>query len=207
MLRLGHKGYFVVYQRKLYQPIKFNKTKGLNMIKYDPIYKKISKEWYLKSREIKNSKYAKFFFLWCSFNAIYNLIGKCNTTDKKRIKKLINELKEEDAEIFFKEVKQFCNYFVLRRSPIKDMKKEFHGKEQPKEVTDFESIIERYNANKEKIEIIKDIMIIIYRVRNNLTHGSKEFSGNDYEVIENSIPILEVIVNLVYKRVFGERFE
>jgi hypothetical protein len=120
---------------------------------------------------------------------------------------LINKLNEEDAEIFFKEAKQFCNFFVLERSPIKDMKKEFHGIRQPSEVVDFESIIERYTANEKKIEIIKDIMIIIYRVRNNLTHGSKEFSGNDYEVIENSIPILEVIVNLVYKRVFGERFK
>ena len=177
------------------------------MIEYDPIYKKISKEWYLKAREIKNSKYAKFFFLWCSFNAIYNLIGKYDTADIKRIKKLIDKLNEEDAEIFFKEAKQFCNFFVLERSPIKDMKKEFHGIRQPSEVVDFESIIERYTTNEKKIEIIKDIMIIIYRVRNNLTHGSKEFSGNDYEVIENSIPILEVIVNLVYKRVFGERFE
>ena len=176
-------------------------------MEYDPIYKKISKEWYLKAREIKNSKYAKFFFLWCSFNAIYNLFGKYKTHDIERIMELIDELKEEDAEIFFKEAKQFCNFFVLKRSPIKDMKKELHGKEQPKEVRDFESIIGRYNANEKKIEIIKDIMIIIYRVRNNLTHGSKEFSGNDYEVIENSIPILEVIVKLLSKRVFGERFE
>jgi len=120
---------------------------------------------------------------------------------------LIDKLYEEDAEIFFKEAKQFCNFFVLGRSPIRDMKKEFHGIRQPSEVADFESIIERYNANEKNIEILKDIMIIIYRIRNNLTHGSKEFSGNDYEVIENSVPILEVIVNLVYKQVFGERFE
>jgi len=177
------------------------------MIKPNPLYIKISKEWYQKAKEKNNSNYAKFFFLWCSFNALYNLTGDYNTEDKERIKELINELKEEDAENFLKKTKQFCDYFLFKRLPIKDMKKEFHGKGQPKEVTDFESIIERYNTNEKKIEIIKDIMIIIYRVRNNLTHGSKEMSGDDYEIIENSIPILEVIVNLVSKRVPGERFE
>lgn len=50
-------------------------------------------------------------------------------------------------------------------------------------------------------------MIIIYRVRNNLTHGSKEMSGDDYEIMENSIPILEVFVKLIYTRVFGEKLE
>lgn len=173
---------------------------------YDLLYKKISKEWYRKAREIKDSKYAKFFFLWCSFNALYNLAGKYNTKDKERIQELINKLREEDAESFLRKTKQFCDYFLFERLPIKDMKKEFHGKNQPKEVTDFESIKERYNANEEKIEIVKDIIIIIYRVRNNLTHGSKEMSGDDNEIIENSIPILEIIVSLVSKRVFGERF-
>lgn len=174
---------------------------------YDLLYKKISKEWYRKARKIKDSKYAKFFFLWCSFNALYNLAGKYNTEDKERIKKLINELREEDAEDFLKKTKQFCDYFLFMRLPIKDMKKEFHRKNQPKEVIDFESIKERYNTNEEKIEIVKDIMIIIYRVRNNLTHGSKEMSGDDNEIIENSIPILEVIINLVSKRVPGKRLE
>lgn len=177
------------------------------MIKYDPNYKKISKKWYQKAREIKDSKYAKFFFLWCSFNALYNLAGEYNTEDKERIKELINKLREEDAENFLRKTKQFCDYFLFERLPIKDMKKEFHGKKQSKEVLEFESVKNKYMANEKKIEIIKDIMIIIYRVRNNLTHGSKEMSGDDYEIIENSIPILEVIVNLVSKRVPGERFE
>ena len=87
------------------------------------------------------------------------------------------------------------------------MKKELHGKKQPKEVLEFESVKNKYMANEKKIEITKDIMIIIYRVRNNLTHGSKEMSGDDYEIIENSLPILEEMVNLVSKRVSVERLE
>ena len=177
------------------------------MIKHDPLYIKISKEWYQEAKEINNSNYAKFFFLWCSFNALYNLAGEYNIADKERIQELINELREEDVEDFLRKTKQFCDYFLFERLPIKDMKKEFHGKKQPEEVLEFESVKNKYMANEKKIEIIKDIMIIIYRVRNNLTHGSKEVSGNDYEVVENSVPILEVIVKLVSKRVFGERFE
>jgi hypothetical protein len=177
------------------------------MVKRDPFYIKISKEWYQKAKEKNNSNYAKFFFLWCSFNALYNLAGKYNTEDRERIKELINELREEDAEDFLRKTKQFCDYFLFERLPIKDMKKEFHGKKQSKEVLEFESVKNKYMANKKKIEITKDIMIIIYRVRNNLTHGSKEMSGDDYEIIENSIPILEIIVSLVSKRVPGERLE
>ena len=74
-------------------------------MKPDPLYIKISKEWYQKAKEKNNSNYAKFFFLWCSFNALYNLAGDYNTLDKERIKKLINELKEEDAENFLRKTK------------------------------------------------------------------------------------------------------
>lgn len=177
------------------------------MIKRNPLYIKISKEWYQKTKEKNNSNHAKFFFLWCSFNALYNLAGEYNIADKERIKELINELREEDAENFLRKTKQFCDYFLFERLPVKDMKREFHGKKQPEEVLEFESVKNKYMANEKKIEITKDIMIIIYRVRNNLTHGSKEMSGDDYEIIDNSIPILEVIVNLVSKRVSRERFE
>lgn len=177
------------------------------MLKKDPLYIMISENWYKKAKKTNNSKYAKFFFLWCSFNALYNLAGEYRTEDKVRIKELVNVLKEEDVEVFFEKTKQFCDYFLLKRNPIKDMKKEYHGKNQPKEVTDFETIKERYIANDKKVEIIKDIMIIIYRVRNNLTHGSKEMSGDNYKIIENSIPILEAIISLVSERILGVRFE
>ena len=176
------------------------------MSKKDPLYLKISENWYEKAKKTNNSKYAKFFFLWCSFNALYNLVGDYGTYDIERINELLNELSEEDVKRFFTKTKQFCDYFLLVRPPIKDMKKEFYGKKQPQEVLEFESIKERYISQENWIESIKDIMIIIYRIRNNLTHGSKEMSGDDYEIIENSIPILEVIVKLIYTRVFGERF-
>lgn len=175
-------------------------------VKFNPLYKKNSKEWFYEAQQMKELIFYKFFCLWCSFNALYNLENKHKEIDK--IHCLVKKLSEEDASLILQKNKEECNFFFCYKGkPVMDMKKLLYDKKQPDDVENFKSFVDKYKkpdvANLDKI---LDISNILYRVRNNLTHGSKEFNGRDKEVIFHALPILESLTRVIAEKVFDERF-
>lgn len=179
--------------------------------KDNPIYyQNICPNWYEASKDLltiqesnqsNNLIFAQFFFLWSSFNALYNLVGPFGISEIKRMEGLIDKLDEEDIDKLFEETKIFCDYFIKERDLIKDMKRYLY-KEEPLEKMDIHVIRKNYEENRDTKENLKNIIKIIYRVRNNLTHGSKEMNGNDVSIIKKAIPILKSTIRIIAKRVF-----
>lgn len=178
----------------------------------NPIYyQNICPNWYEASKDLgeiqesnqsDNLIFAQFFFLWSSFNALYNLAGKSGTSEINRMEDLIDSLDKEDIYKFFEETENSCDYFIKERDLIKDMKRYLY-KEEPLEKMDIDVIRKNYKENRNTKENFKNIIRIIYRVRNNLTHGSKEMRGDDILIIKKAIPILKSATRIIAKRVFN----
>jgi len=174
-----------------------NNKRKIEINKDNPIYyENICPNWYEASKDLvviqesnqsDNLIFAQFFFLWSSFNALYNLVGKSGTSEINRMEGLIDRLNDEDIDIFFKETKNSCDYFIKERDLIKDMKRYLY-KEEPLEKMDIHVIRKNYEENRNTKENMKNIIRIVYRVRNNLTHGSKEMRGDDILIIKKAIP-------------------
>ena len=180
--------------------------------KNEPIYLDICKNWYQKSLELKdliNSKeksniqiFARFFFLWCSFNALYNLAGSYRTSDFERIKACISKLKEEDIEKILKKNKAHCDYFINRRDLIVDMKRNLHGLNS-NDYINVHQMKKFYWQNINKKDLLISLIKIIYKIRNNLTHGSKEIRGDNITIINNAIPIVDYLTMTIANKVFN----
>jgi len=189
-----------------------NNKRKIEINKDNPIYyENICPNWYEASKDLvviqesnqsDNLIFAQFFFLWSSFNALYNLVGESGTSEINRMEGLIDRLNDEDIDIFFKETKNSCDYFIKERDLIKDMKRYLY-KEEPLEKMDIHVIRKNYEENQNTKENMKSIIRIVYRVRNNLTHGSKEMRGDDILIIKKAIPILKSATRIIAKRVFS----
>lgn len=172
-------------------------------IKHDPMYFRISQDWFNLARKRNQSIYFKFFAIWCSFNALYNLVGEYDCNDDERIGILLNEFTENDASLIINKTKVYCDYFMLKREPIKDMQKSLFGIKQPDDVIKFDDIKRKYvNPDVPNRKKLRYIASILYRVRNNLTHGSKAIVGTDKDVLNNAVPILEKLVYSIGEKVF-----
>lgn len=189
-----------------------NGKRKIEINKDDPIYyENICPNWYEASKDlvaIQESNqsdtliFAQIFFLWSSFNALYNLAGTSGTREINRMEGLIERLDDEDINKFFKETKNSCDYFIKERDLIKDMKRYLY-KEEPLEKMDIHTIRKNYEENRITKENMKNIIRIVYRVRNNLTHGSKEMRGDDILIIKKAIPILKSATRIIAQRVFS----
>lgn len=188
-----------------------NNKRKIKIDKGNPIYyENICSNWYEASKDLvviqesnqsDNLIFAQFFFLWSSFNALYNLAGLFDDSEKKRMEGLIDHLYDEDINKFFEETENFCDYFIKERDLIKDMRRYLH-KVEPLEIMDIHEIRKSYEKNRNTMENMKNIIRIIYRVRNNLTHGSKEMRRDDILIIKKAIPILKSATRIIAKRIF-----
>ena len=189
-----------------------NNKRKIEINRDNPIYyENICPNWYEASKDLvviqesnqsDNLIFAQFFFLWSSFNALYNLAGPFDISEIKRMEGLIDKLDDEDIDKFFEETKNFCDYFIKERELIKDMRRYLH-KVEPLEKMDIHVIRKNYEENRNTKENLKNIIRLIYRVRNNLTHGSKEMRGDDVLIIKKAIPILKSATRIIAKRVFS----
>jgi hypothetical protein len=162
----------------------------------------IAERWLTRGNEIDGDIYAKFFFYFAGFNALYFLWGKVNKINGSRprqqdlIKNLLGQFGDTKAEEILDKVKTEVIYF-RDRDPIQAMNNRIdvklligdsHEGQQCKKVlqTEGRSASERLVA----------LGIILYLVRSNLVHGSKraEDSGDDKTIISNSIKPLEIFL-------------
>lgn len=159
---------------------------------------RIAKSWLDKGTGISDP-YAQFFFYFAGFNAIYFLWGKI---DKKpdqpetaHIENLLKKFDDAKAKKILDEVKTSIDYFC-KRNPIRQMKTR----------TNTDLIGDNSKGDKwqrvlkdEKLSASERLVAlgyILYLVRSNLVHGSKEKSesGDDSEIIEYSLKPLKAFL-------------
>ncbi len=110
------------------------------------------------------------------------------------IENLLEKFDEEKAQAILNEVKSNVEYFC-RRNPIQEMRK--RNSESPYEGdrtvgTMCRDILK--DSTRTASEHVIALGSILYLVRCNLVHGSKEGSGDDERIITNSLEPLKIFL-------------
>jgi hypothetical protein len=158
---------------------------------------KIAKRWLQRGNKVKDI-FSKFFFYFAGFNAIYFLWGKIDKLNQhKEISHIINLLEkidEAEAQVILNKVKISIKYFC-RRNPIQEMRKRTCESPYEGDKTKGDKCREILQNNKRTAsERVIALGEILYLVRCNLVHGSKEISGDDKEIIKKSIDPLKIFL-------------
>lgn len=163
----------------------------------------IAERWLTRGNKIDGDIYAKFFFYFAGFNALYFLWGIVNKINGSRprqqdlIENLLAQFGDEKAEGILDKVKTEVIYF-RNRNPIQAMNKRKNDKKflegDQEEGKKYRETLnnERLTASEQLVAFAK----ILYLVRSNLVHGSKEAknSGDDEKIIASSIKPMEIFL-------------
>lgn len=157
----------------------------------------IARRWLKRGKQAQDV-FAKFFFYFSGFNALYFLLRKIDqlkdTNEKLHISNLLARIEEKKASHILNEVRESVEYFCERR-PIQRMDKrslghQSHGEE--KEGSEEQEILR--NNQLSARDRLAALGRMLYLIRSNLVHGSKAESGDDEEVIEKSVEPLRLLL-------------
>lgn len=156
----------------------------------------IAKRWKDRS-EITTDKFAKCFFSFSGFNALYFLWGvidkKSHEPEYKIIEYFLRKFDSIRAEKILQALSKEIRYFI-KREPIQNMKKRnpYNFNEgDPKYGRKWKEMLDKKNNSVDRLVALGEI---IYMIRSNLVHGSKTQCGDDEKVIDNSIHPLEALL-------------
>jgi len=161
-----------------------------DLIKYQL---KIAESWLSKGDQT-NDDFAKFFFYFTGFNALYFLwkkIDNINHIEKNHIDNLLKKF--SNHLIIFNQIKDNVNYFSNRR-PISQMNRREASNSDTGNLEEGSKWQRKLKETCDPLENIIAIGQILYLVRCNLVHGSKADSGDDEFIIKASIQPLKVFL-------------
>jgi len=158
----------------------------------------IADRWLERGNKTEDT-FAKFFFYFTGFNALYFLWRKIDNLDQanegKHIENLLNKFDEIKAQEILDKVSGSIDYFCKRR-PIQRMDirtlKDDHYVGDEDEGRSWKNKLQNKELSASKRIIA--LGHILYLVRSNLLHGSKTESGDDLEIIKNSIEPLKLLL-------------
>jgi len=154
----------------------------------------IAKRWNQRGSE-KKDDFVKFFFYFAGFNSLYYLWRvldnlKKRDGERKHIENLLKKFTEAKAAEILEKVDESVEYFRAR--PIRKMID--RSSDRPdgdlREGEELMSQLEN-GSNKDRIVALGKIL---YLIRSNLVHGSKRESGDDREIVKQSIAPLDVLL-------------
>lgn len=154
----------------------------------------VAERWIERAR-YQPDPFARFFFLFSAFNALYFLWRKVdglpNAPEVRHIGNLISKFSEEDANEILVSASEALTYFRERR-PIQRM----DDRSSRRVATGIQRVGKQARdslGERDPKVRLNALGEILYLIRSNLVHGSKVDSGDDGEVIERSLLILEEI--------------
>lgn len=157
----------------------------------------IARRWLKRGKQAQDV-FAKFFFYFSGFNALYFLWRKIDqlkdTNEKLHITNLLARIDEERASYILNGARESVEYFCKRR-PIQRMDKRSVGHQsygEEKEGSEEREVLR--NNQLPARERLAALGRTLYLVRSNLVHGSKSESGDDEEVIEKSVESLRLLL-------------
>lgn len=155
----------------------------------------IAKSWQEKAEHTQDV-FAQFFFLYTAFNALYfawNKVGPKKNNEKDQIEHLLEKMPLDHADDVLGAAAAEIEFFLERR-PIQQMK--YRNCDRPSAGPDSEGSKARESLKpvKPASERLAALGEIIYYVRCNLVHGSKEERGDDEAVITMAVGPLRHIL-------------
>lgn len=158
----------------------------------------IAERWLKKGNKTEDI-YSKFFFYFAGFNAIYfqwKIINKIDGSQQEIIINLLEQFENSKAKEILDEVKKEVEYFC-RRKPVQKMNRRIDDKLLDGDSNEGIRYLEILkDVNQPALERVISLGQILYLIRSNLVHGSKEESesGDDFEIIKSSIAPLKVLL-------------
>ena len=164
----------------------------------------IAQRWCSRGKTAKDP-FAKFFFYFTAFNALYflwtNVDDLRNEAGKRpnegtQIAHLLTKMGEQEAEVIISALQNQIRYFC-RRGPIQRMDKRSEDNHREGEEKEGKKWLRQLCDGTTAIGRLVALGQILYLVRSNLVHGSKAESGDDEEIISNAASMLEIILERV----------
>lgn len=153
----------------------------------------IAERWFDRGRR-STDVFAKFFFYFAAFNALYYLHGKADrvrqNSEKARIKNFLGKLPGHLWDTITTNHGRHVCFF--RDRPIRRMYRS-SDHDPLREGSEYAKTLR--SAGSSSCEKLKALGLILYIIRCNLSHGRKSDRGDDQTVIENAVPPLEAICN------------
>lgn len=168
-------------------------------------YQQLIAERWLEKGEKSDSVFAKFFFYFTGFNALYFLWDKIES-DRSRSKRKIKEeiqiesfvrtfCDESKAQAMLNDLTESISYFSNRT--ISRMIKRTAKMPEQGDMSDGMKWREALRTSTVPSERVVAMSHILYLVRCNLFHGSKntDESGDDMQIVSNSLePIRQFLI-------------
>jgi hypothetical protein len=154
----------------------------------------IAKRWRNRGRS-SSDEFARFFFYFASFNALYFLWSRVdfvNGGEEKQIHNLLSKLFPVAHQIT-QDLKSTVCFFVdhppIQRMDRRNNLKQLEG--DTKEGEKWRSALLKDDFSHRLLALGS----ILYLVRSNLVHGSKMESGDDKEIIRQAVSALEHLLD------------
>lgn len=161
----------------------------------------ISERWHKRGNE-STDPFAQFFFYFAGFNALYFLWSRIDDIkneqgqpagEGRQISHLMQRLSDQKAELVIRELQSTLDYFSSR-PPIQRMDKRTQESASIGDAEEGKKWRRQLRAGKTCREQLIALGRILYLVRSNLVHGSKAESGDDKEIVVNSVHALKVLL-------------
>lgn len=144
--------------------------------------------------------FAKFFFYFAGFNALYFLWKEIDDVrnqegnpagEEKQIHHVIGMIETPTAKKILRQLTEPIKFF-LDRGPIQRMDRRIDDCPSEGGKREGAKWHKRLMA-EDPIEKLKALGSILYLIRSNLVHGSKAESGDDKEIINHAVAALRLI--------------
>lgn len=158
----------------------------------------IADRWLERGEEVKDP-FARFFFYFAGFNAIYFFWSQIerragsasgSNGEGKQIRALLQKFQEEKATRILDALSDSVEYFCDRR-PIQEMRT--RKKDSAHEGNEYEGRKwkRKLGEASKPVEKLVALGTILYLVRSNLVHGSKSQEGDDLCVMRYAVYPME----------------
>jgi hypothetical protein len=161
----------------------------------------IAERWLNRGKKSEEN-FAKFFYYFSGFNALCFLWREIDDlknekgerpNEPKQIEHLLKKFDEKQALEILETLSKNVNFFCERR-PIQRMDRRKAGNPFEGDSDEGKKWQKWLKEKTLALDRLVALGEILYLVRSNLVHGSKAESGDDEEIIDNSIYPLEVFL-------------
>lgn len=161
----------------------------------------IAERWLLRGQESEDP-FAKFFFYFTAFNALYFLWAHVDhfpdkdgklEGETKQISHLTHKFSEHQIQRVLEELAPQIVYFSQRDS-IQRMSNRMFSNLIRGEQAEGKKWQRGLHPNRSPSARLESLAQILYLIRCNLVHGSKVDQGDDEEIIEKSLEPLRCLI-------------
>lgn len=137
--------------------------------------------------------WADFPRYWIAFNALYNAVSEDGDKEATAVERVIRIFfNSERATACLDEIDHQCTSKLIAIPPGDDRL----NPNDPRYREKTTRLVDRFKGSRDPVDRLASLMLIVYQVRCNLVHGSKDpVVMRDQDLVSNCTPILKVVVS------------